>query len=362
MNGSGSSREAIVPEDEDDLPLFADEDVADPVPSEAQRVEGATTATPRAPTEAAGRAWKVLVADDDPHLHAVTRMVLAGATFRDRPIQVEVAASARDAVAALARSPDIALVLLDVVMETDDAGLGAVRAIREELGNRDVRIVLRTGQPGLAPERDVVLRHEIDGYEAKDSLSAQKLLTVVIASLRAFDHIRTLQAQRRGLEQVIDATTRVLRSRSLEAFAGGVLAQLEGLLGPLQSQSSDIEGRDGIFCAHLTPSQDADVTAATILAGSGAFAGRCGERVGALPESARIAHALADAARQRAPVVVAQPGLQGLALALQTDHGRLALAWIGTPLAPEAALLDLVRRFASQLSAAWDMMTDLSSA
>jgi len=42
-------------------------------------------------------------------------------------------------------------VLLDVIMETDQAGLDLVEFIRDTLKNETVRIILRTGQPGQAP-------------------------------------------------------------------------------------------------------------------------------------------------------------------------------------------------------------------
>lgn len=98
--------------------------------------------------------WLILIVDDDHEVHAITRVVLGDATFEKRPLKFLSAYSARQARALLAEHRDIAAILLDVVMETDDAGLTLVRHIREELGNRQVRIILRTGQPGQAPERD----------------------------------------------------------------------------------------------------------------------------------------------------------------------------------------------------------------
>ncbi|HUS23939.1 MAG TPA: response regulator, partial [Candidatus Binatia bacterium] len=111
--------------------------------------------------------WLVLVADDDPEVHAVTRLAIGELRFDGRPLQILSAASAAEARELLARHPGIALILLDVVMESEHAGLDLVRHVRETMGNTTVRIVLRTGQPGQAPPREVVTRYGIDDYRAK---------------------------------------------------------------------------------------------------------------------------------------------------------------------------------------------------
>ena len=99
----------------------------------------------------AQRPWRVLVVDDDADVHAVTRLALRNLSFRGRELELLSAHSAAEGFRMLRDSADIALVLLDVVMETEDAGLVLVRRIREELGNHTVRVVLRTGQPGQSP-------------------------------------------------------------------------------------------------------------------------------------------------------------------------------------------------------------------
>jgi signal transduction histidine kinase len=133
--------------------------------------------------------WLVLVVDDESDILSVTRAALAGCRFLERPIQVLNAASAAEARDRLCRQPEIAVVLLDVVMETDDAGLRLAVAIREELRLRALRIILRTGQPGLAPEREVILRYDINDYRLKTELTAQSLFTSVVAALRGYTEI-----------------------------------------------------------------------------------------------------------------------------------------------------------------------------
>ncbi len=104
-----------------------------------------------APPGELGEPWKILVVDDDDEVHALTRLVLRHVRFRQRRLQLIEAVSAAEARLLLERHPDIALALVDVVMETPHAGLELVRHIREVLGNRAIRLILRTGQPAFSP-------------------------------------------------------------------------------------------------------------------------------------------------------------------------------------------------------------------
>src|SRR4051794_22409756 len=91
------------------------------------------------------RPWRVVVIDDAKEVHGVTRMVLQDVRFRDRPIEFYSAYSAEEGKRILNEVPDLAVVFLDVVMEHDHAGLDLVEYIRNELGNKNIRIILRTG-------------------------------------------------------------------------------------------------------------------------------------------------------------------------------------------------------------------------
>jgi EAL domain-containing protein (putative c-di-GMP-specific phosphodiesterase class I) len=144
------------------------------------------------PVLAKGR-WLVLLVDDEPQIHEITRLVLADAVFCGVAVELHSAYSASEARSFLEAHPDTALMLLDVVMETDDAGLRLVTHVREQMGNTDLQIIVRTGQPGMAPEREVIAQYEINGYFLKTEMVAQKLQSIVISSLRAYHYIRTLR-------------------------------------------------------------------------------------------------------------------------------------------------------------------------
>ncbi|HEX8957616.1 MAG TPA: response regulator, partial [Burkholderiaceae bacterium] len=154
--------------------------------------------------------WQILIADDEDEVHQVTTVALADLAFKGRSLKFLHAHSGAEARAVLSGNRDIALVLLDVVMEADDTGLRLVREIREELGNRRLRIVLRTGQPGQAPERDVVIQHDINDYKSKTELTRQKLMTCVISALRSFDDIVSLENLSADLERQVAQRTRDL--------------------------------------------------------------------------------------------------------------------------------------------------------
>lgn len=140
--------------------------------------------------------WRVLLVDDEPDVHEVSNLILSGLSFEGRGIELLSASSSAQAREILARHRDVALILLDVVMETDDAGIALVQHVREQLRDSDVQIVLRTGQPGMAPECEVVLRYEINGYFLKTDITSQRLHSIVVSALRGYRHSRSLRVGR----------------------------------------------------------------------------------------------------------------------------------------------------------------------
>ena len=172
------------------------------------------------PGEAEKPGWKLLIVDDEPEMHGVTRMALSGLRYAGRGLQFLSAHSGAEAERVLAEDPEIAVVLLDVVMESEDAGLKVVRYVREQLRNHAVRIVLRTGQAGQAPERHVILDYDINDYKEKTELTAARLTTSVVAALRAWQTIQEVLRLNRDLASQVAQRTEALQ-RSLEALEQG---------------------------------------------------------------------------------------------------------------------------------------------
>lgn len=175
--------------------------------------------------------WKLLIVDDEASVHAVTKLALQNFKFSGYGLTFLSAYSAAEAKQLLQEHADIAMILLDVVMETDDAGLEVARFIREDLKNPFVRIILRTGQAGQAPEEKVVLEYDINDYKEKTELTARKLFTTVVSSLRAYRDLMTIDANRKGLEKIIEASGTIFKMQSMTKFVSGVLTQLIAILG-----------------------------------------------------------------------------------------------------------------------------------
>lgn len=146
------------------------------------------------------KSWKILIVDDDAEVHDVTKLALSDLTVEERSLAFISAYSAQEAKQLIQTHPDTAIVFLDVVMETENAGLQLVNYIRDELDNHIVRIVLRTGQPGRAPENVVAVNYGIDDYKTKTELTSQKLSITVVTALRAFSTLISMLQTSRNLE------------------------------------------------------------------------------------------------------------------------------------------------------------------
>ena len=172
----------------------------------------------------------VLIVDDEEDVHAVTKLTMKHFVFENKKMRFFSAYSAQEAKALLQQDQRFALILLDVVMETENAGLDLAKFIRQTLKNSFTRIVLRTGQPGIAPEHSVIRDFDIDGYRNKAELRQQDLESTFYTSLRAYRDICQLQKHREILEQVIDSIANLSSVGDLFDFAGAVLAQIKLVL------------------------------------------------------------------------------------------------------------------------------------
>jgi response regulator RpfG family c-di-GMP phosphodiesterase len=283
--------------------------------------------------------WIVLVADDEEEVHSVTRLALSGTRIHGRPLHFLDAHSGDEAVQLMRENPDVAMVLMDVVMETDHAGLDAVDRIRHELGNPFVRIVLRTGQPGQAPEREVVARYDIDDYKEKTELTAKKLFTVVHTGLAHYRQLRMLDRSKRGLRQVVDATATVFQIQSLPGFVEGMLQQLAALLSP---DSEAVMMRAAGFAA-MTGGDDR----LHVLAGTGPYAACAGR--GADEVVDEEARALIDAARRAR---ANQYGARHFVAYFHSRSGGDSVLYLASPAPVPPEDTDLINLFCRNVSIA----------
>lgn len=189
------------------------------------------------------KSWKVLIVDDEIGVHSITKLVLSEVIFDKKGLEFISAFSEKEARDIIKDNPDIAVVLLDVVMEREDSGLRIVKYIREELKNSFVRIILRTGQPGMAPEKSVIVEYDINDYKEKTELTSQKLFTTIISSLRAYRDIVSINNSKNSVEQIVESSWELFKRHSLKEFAKETLIQLNSIISSsILNPNSSISG------------------------------------------------------------------------------------------------------------------------
>ena len=154
--------------------------------------------------------WRILVVDDENNVISATKLALNDFTFDGRGLEFLSARSGQEARAIMTREHDIALILLDVTMESEHEGLDVAKWIRETLQDHEIRIVLRTGQPGQAPEREVVIKYDINDYREKTDLSYRKMFTMMVSALRSYRDLVNLRRHREQLEELVEQKTQGL--------------------------------------------------------------------------------------------------------------------------------------------------------
>lgn len=160
--------------------------------------------------------WKVIIADDDPDVLSVTHLILRNLRYHGRKLQLIDAHSESDAIRQMREHPDAALIILDMIMENDDSGIRVIKHIRNEVNNEKIQIVLRTGQPGDFPEEELIIEHSINDYKSKTELTKPKLITTVVASLRAYETLLSLEELNKNLDKKVSERTQELEEQKKE--------------------------------------------------------------------------------------------------------------------------------------------------
>lgn len=245
---------------------------------------------PLDPTSPIQVPWRVLVVDDDADVHEVTRFSLGSVRVLSRPLELLHAHSADEAKRILNEVPNIAVILLDVVMESEDAGLQLVKSVRQEQRLASTRIILRTGQPGHAPEAETITLYDINDYKTKSELTQTRLFTSLTTAIRSYDQLRRLERSRHGLELIVNASNKLNAMPGLRAFAEGLLTQISALIGV---------DSDGVVCAVSgSPEIDSESSEPRIIAAVGRFARFIQRRLSEIDDE-RIVEALATALREK---------------------------------------------------------------
>jgi len=248
------------------------------------------------PSPVSQRVWRVLAVDDDVDFQRATAFALSELEVLGGRVELVQAFSCREAQMMLAQQHDIALVLLDVVMETEDAGLRLIHSLREVIGNRDARVVLLTGEPGLAPAHEVMRDYDINDYWAKSELCAERLLTVLTAAVRGYAQLRAVATARRGLQMIVESSNALFCSKNTRELSAKILTEISSLLN-LQAE--------GVVCLRLDESQDEAELAVRIVGANGRFSGAVEGNLDSL-DAPQVAKALSQCLREQQTLRLAE--------------------------------------------------------
>lgn len=212
--------------------------------------------------------YRILVVDDEPDVFTLTRLSLRQVKYREHGVELVQATSGAACVAELQAHPETSVILLDVVMESEHAGLDACRAIRQQLGNKLVRILLRTGQPGSAPEKQAIDEYDIDGYLLKTELTTTRLYAAVRTALKAYEELVELERHRTLLRYVLDCATDVHSFDGIELALHKTLAAAadltEATLAVLSLETFESHGDPQRFLLHSSASGSDEAAALAI--------------------------------------------------------------------------------------------------
>ncbi|HET7679536.1 MAG TPA: DUF3369 domain-containing protein [Xanthobacteraceae bacterium] len=281
--------------------------------------------------------WKVAIVDDDASVHDGTRLALSDYVLNGQGLELLSAYSAAEGRQLLAAHPDVAVLLLDVIMETDDAGLSLIDYVRTTLNRESLRIILRTGQPGQAPERRVIVDYDINDYKAKNELTADRLFTSLTAALRSYQQLQRMVETRRGLEIIIDAASTMFDVKSMQRLAEGVLTQMASLL------NADCAG------ILVLRENGAGAPSFSVLAGSGCYRDIGGGSL-SVPLKDDLRRLVEEAFQRRRHEFTGDRSI----LYIQTGSGREVVVLLEAARELSATDRALVEIFTSRLSVAFD--------
>jgi response regulator RpfG family c-di-GMP phosphodiesterase len=198
--------------------------------------------------------WQILIVDDEKGLHDVTKLICRRMEFKHRPVELISAYSATEALEILGKTEDVAVCLIDVVMENDLAGLDLVRDIRENLPqHQNMRLILRTGNPGMAPQREVIQHYDIDDYREKTELTADRLFTSVYTAIRSYETLKTLSNTVTGLEHIISSKSEFLDESDILELMRSFVTQIKQIVNQMNAR---FDFPDGFIIERKTKSTE----------------------------------------------------------------------------------------------------------
>lgn len=283
--------------------------------------------------------WTLMIVDDEVGLHEVTRLVIKRLIFGGRQMRIVSAFSAEEARAMLETDRDIAVALIDVVMEDDQAGLGLVRDMREKFGMAHTRIILRTGNPGMAPEREVMQHFQIDDYRDKTELTSDRLFTLVYSSLRSYQTVTTLEQTAKGLKHIIESAGNLSRRENFVDFLSGLAMQISGIAG----------AHDGLLLVADAIGFSKGAEGAKVVFSAGAYTSWLAQGLKTVAPSALVKRI--EGASTKDTLEVFDDGLMVSFWSPAREHFVL---WLPMPAKPAVEVLRILREFLEKFRLAFE--------
>lgn len=177
-------------------------------------------------TETGHVPWLVLVVDDEDSMREMIRIWLRDLTYQGRPVEVLEATSKLEALQVLRRTPEVAVVLLDQVLEGPNDGIETALYIRRTLGLRETRVILNTALDQALPKLDVLQREEVNDIQYKNELSLQKLQALVITNLRNYRDLINLRVSEALSTRLMQVNNRLQVAETEEELIGSILSSI----------------------------------------------------------------------------------------------------------------------------------------
>ncbi len=169
--------------------------------------------------------YTILLVDDHPEYLLATQKLL------EHEGHIVLTADSGSAALDILRSQKVDLLLLDYYMP-GMTGEDVVTRLRQF--NGVVQVILQTGYASEQPPRELLKRLDIQGYYDK-SEGPEKFLLWTDVGLKSAYTVQLLTKSRQGLQYILDVTPDMHKIQSLNELLQGILWQISGLLGVVNS-------------------------------------------------------------------------------------------------------------------------------
>jgi signal transduction histidine kinase len=181
--------------------------------------------------------WKVLITDDQELIHVMIKHYLSDYQYQGAGLQFVDAFTGKEAMKILKEQSDIAVIVLDVMLEEADMGFKVVQYIRETLNNKLVKIIMLTGKLDFDNAQNFFMKYDIDMFCPKHDLD--KIFFMITSTLRAYNnstytyHLHEKLKKELDLQKTAENNLKEL-NKKLEQMVHNKEVQLERTTSSLQ--------------------------------------------------------------------------------------------------------------------------------